>query len=55
MIDKIKDKIEELEKEYDYWLELYDRDGLEYQNNTLCSIRAKLSVLRELIEGCDKE
>lgn len=57
MIYKIKVKIAELEKDYDYWLERYDNDGLEYQEDRLKIIRAKIDVLNELInnrEG-DKE
>ena len=50
MKDKIKSKIKELEETYDYWLEAYDREGLEYQEKRLDIIRAKIDVLKELLE-----
>ena len=53
MKEIIKDKIKDLEQDYDYWLEIYDRDGLEYQENKLNIIRAQISVLNEILERGD--
>lgn len=55
MKDKIKSKIMDLEQDYDYWLEIYDRDGLEYQEKKLNIIRAQISVLNEILESCDND
>ena len=54
MKEIIKDKIKDLEQDYDYWLEIYDRDGLEYQENKLDIIRAQISVLNEILERGDE-
>ena len=35
MKNKVIKKLKELEKEYNLWLEVYDRDGFEYQENKL--------------------
>lgn len=53
MKEIIKGKIKDLEQDYDYWLEIYDRDGLEYQENKLNIIRAQISVLNEILERGD--
>lgn len=53
MKEIIKDKIKDLEQDYDYWLEIYDRDGLEYQEKKLNIIRAQISVLNEILERGD--
>lgn len=53
MLEKILSKKLELLKEYDYWLELYDRDGLEYQEDRLKVLRYQIQLLDELIEGSE--
>lgn len=53
MKEIIKGKIKDLEQDYDYWLEIYDRDGLEYQEKKLNIIRAQISVLNEILERGD--
>ena len=50
MKEIIKAKIKDLEQDYDYWLEIYDRDGLEYQEKKLNIIRGQISVLNEILE-----
>ena len=51
MKDKVINKLKELEEQYDMWLESYDRDGLEYQENKLKILREQINVLKELLEG----
>lgn len=53
MKEIIKDKIKDLEQDYDYWLEIYDRDELEYQEKKLNIIRAQISVLNEILDRGD--
>ena len=55
MLEKVKSKLKELEKQYDYWLELYDRDGLRYQNDRIMMLGYQINILKELLEGSDKE
>ena len=56
MKEIIKGKIKDLEQDYDYWLKIYDRDGLEYQEKKLNMIKAQISILNEILkEGIDKE
>ena len=55
MKEIIKGKIKDLEQDYDYWLEIYDRDGLEYQEKKLNIIRAQISVLNEILESSDND
>lgn len=55
MLEKVKSKLKELEKEYDYWLEVYDRDGLGYQNDRLLMLGHQINILKELLKGSDKE
>lgn len=54
MKNKVINKLKELEEQYDMWLESYDRDGLEYQENKLNIIREQINVLKELLEGGDE-
>ena len=51
MKNKVINKLKELEEQYDMWLESYDRDGLEYQENKLKILREQINVLKELLEG----
>ena len=53
MKDKVIKKLKELEKEYNLWLEVYDRDGFEYQENKLLILRYQIYLLKELLEGGD--
>lgn len=49
MKELILKKLEELDKDYDMWLNAYDRDGLEYQEDELLIVRTKISILNEII------
>lgn len=50
MREKVEKKLEELEESYDYWLKQYDIDTLEYQEHILNEIKAKILVLKELLD-----
>ena len=42
-------KLQELEKDYDMWLERYDKEGLDYQEKELYDIHTKIRVLKEVL------
>ena len=50
MREKVEKKLEELEESYDYWLKQYDSDLLEYQEHILNEIKAKIMLLKELLD-----
>ena len=54
MKNKVIKKLKELEKEYNLWLEVYDRDGFEYQENKLLILRYQIYLLKELLEAGDQ-
>lgn len=51
MREKVEAKLKELEESYDYWLEMYDKDPLEYQEQVLRELKEKIYLLKELLEG----
>ncbi len=55
MIEKIRDKKNELLLEYDRWLEQYENDGLKYQEEKLIILRYQIKLLNELLEGYENK
>ena len=53
MLEKIISKKNELEIEYDKWLEYYENDGLDYQEQKLLILRYQIKLLKELLEGSE--
>lgn len=51
MREKVEAKLKELEESYDYWLEMYDKEQLEYQEQELRELKEKIYLLKELLEG----
>jgi vacuolar-type H+-ATPase subunit H len=49
MKEIIENKLEQLNKEYDEWLERYDKEGLEYQEDIIHQINCKIRVLNEVL------
>lgn len=42
-------KLKELDKDYDMWLRHYENEGLEYQEEEIRVVRAKISILNEIL------
>lgn len=49
MKERIENKLKELEESYDYWLQQYDSDMLDYQENILHDIKIKIILLEEIL------
>lgn len=49
MKEIILKKLEELEKDFDMWLTHYEEEGWEYQEKELNNVRAKISILNEIL------
>jgi len=49
MKEIIENKLEQLNKDYDRILEIYDKEGLEYQEKELYDIHTKIRVLNEVL------
>lgn len=50
MKEIVERKLKELEKSFDYYLEKYDNENLEYQANKINELRAKISILNEVLK-----
>lgn len=42
-------KLKELDKDYDMWLTHYEEEGQDYQEEEIRIIRAKISILNEIL------
>lgn len=54
MKELILKKLEELDKDYDMWLRHYEDEGLEYQEEEIRVVRAKISILNEIIRESER-
>lgn len=51
MLEKVKNKLDELEQQYDWWLDLYERDGLGYQRDKILMVGHQINILKDLLDG----
>lgn len=55
MKEIILSKLKELEDDFDMWLTHYEEDGLEYQEEELNLVRAKISILNEILRESEEK
>ena len=54
MKEIILNKQKELLEEYDFWLERYEKEGLEHQERALNRLGYQIAILEEVIREIEK-